>query len=228
MIAPLPTIDGGFRVIACDPPWGFKSNSAARPGRNAMRHYDCMTLPEIKAMPVADVAATDCALFMWITGPFLAIGAHLPIMKAWGFKPSGVCFTWVKLKRSFVPKNANWIDQFEIESHLHMGTGFTTRANAEFVVLGKRGRSVRKDAGVRSTIVSPLREHSRKPDEFYRRVTAYANGPRLELFSRQRRSGWETWGDQSTQFDPPPAIPQFDPTPGAQAQHWSSPLRIAA
>lgn len=199
----LPTTEGGFRVICADPPWRFKSNSAARPGRNAMQHYDCMTLDEIKSLPVAATAADDCALFMWITGPFLVLGAHLPIMKAWGFKPSGVCFTWVKQTR----KGAG----------LHWGTGFTTRANAEFVVLGKRGKSVRRDAGVHSIIMAPVREHSRKPDEFYRRVERYAAGPYMDMFSRQSRDGWHAFGDQAIQFDPAPEIsasmvlrPRFD------------------
>jgi len=152
-----------------------------------MRHYDCMTLDEIAALPVRAVAADDCALFLWITGPFLAIGAHIPIMKAWGFKPTAMAFDWAKRNRS---------------GHgAFMGGGFTTRANVEYVVLGKRGRSVRRDAGVRSLIVANVREHSRKPDEFYERVERYCAGPRLELFGRQSRENWTVWGEQSTKFD---------------------------
>ena len=76
-----------YRVIVADPPWRFKSNSLANPGRNALRHYDCMALPEITALPVTDVAAPDSVLFLWVPGPFLAIGAHLPIMRAWALNP---------------------------------------------------------------------------------------------------------------------------------------------
>lgn len=190
----LPTVEGGFGVVTCDPPWRFKSNSAAAPGRNAMRHYDCMTLEEIKAMPVGDVAAPDCHLFLWITGPFLSIGAHLPILKAWGFKPTAMGFVWVKLNRSVTG------DTFRAKD-LFMGGGFTTRKNGEFVILAKRGRPKRLAADVLDIIMSPVREHSRKPDEFFRRVERYCEGPRLELFGRESRPGWAVWGDQSTMFD---------------------------
>lgn len=88
---------GQFAAILADPPWRFKSNSTARPGRNAMGHYECMTVEEISALPVGELAAPDSALFLWITGPFLALGAHLPLMRAWGFKPSGMGFVWIKL-----------------------------------------------------------------------------------------------------------------------------------
>lgn len=190
----LPKVKGGFRVICADPPWHYKSNSAAAPGRNAMRHYACMTLADIAALPVGDVAADDAALFLWITGPFLAIGAHLPIMKAWGFKPSGMGFTWAKLNRKAS-------SLFTYQGDHFMGGGLTTRKSAEFCLIGKRGRSVRKNAGVREMIVSPVREHSRKPDEFFDRVEVYSDGPFLEMFARQSRPGWSTWGNESTKFD---------------------------
>lgn len=182
-----------FRCVVSDPPWDFKSNSAAAPGRNARRHYKTMGLPEIEALPVADYVADDSALFLWITGPLLAIGAHLPIMKAWGFKPSGMAFVWIKL----IPKATSL---FMLQSDLAMGGGFTTRKNAEFVLIGKRGRSVRQDAGVHEVIIEPRRQHSRKPEGFYERVERYTTGPRLELFGRTERAGWTVRGDEVGKF----------------------------
>ena len=182
-----------FRVIAADPPWTFKSNSEAKPGRNPRRHYRCMALEEISNLPVADYAASDAALFLWITGPLLAVGAHLPIMKAWGFKPSGMAFVWVKLN----PRAASL---FFLKSDLSFGGGFTTRKNAEFCLIGKRGRSVRRDAGVHEIIVESRREHSRKPDEAFKRMERYSSGPYLELFSRQHRPGWTCLGDEVGKF----------------------------
>lgn len=183
-----------YRVVCADPPWHFKSNSAAKPGRNAMRHYDCMSLDDINALPVADITAPDAILFLWITGPFMAIGAHLPLMKAWGFKPSGMGFVWIKLN----PKAASL---FILKSDLAMGGGFTTRKNAEFCLIGKRGRSVRQNAGVHEVIIDPRRQHSRKPDEFYSRVQSYSEGPYIEMFARQSRPNWDCWGNESTKFD---------------------------
>lgn len=184
---------GAHRIVTADPPWIFKSNSEAAPGRNARRHYACMSLADIAALPVQDLAAPSCALFMWITGPLLAIGAHLPIMKAWGFKPSGMGFVWIKLN----PRAASL---FLLRTDLAMGGGFTTRKNAEFCVIGKRGRSVRRDSGVHEVIISPRREHSRKPDEFFERVERYAAGPYVELFSREQRPGWTCWGNEVGKF----------------------------
>jgi N6-adenosine-specific RNA methylase IME4 len=153
-----------------------------------------MPIAQIAALPVAQVVADDAALFLWVPGPFLAIGAHLDVMRAWGFEPSGMAFVWVKL-------NPNGCAESFSAADLWMGGGFTTRKNAEFVLLGKRGRSVRVDAGVHEIIVAPRREHSRKPDEFYTRVERYAGDcQRLELFARQRRPGWHCFGDQVDMF----------------------------
>lgn len=185
-----------YRVIAADPPWPFRSNSVAKPGRNAMRHYATMPLADIAALPVQDVVADDAVLLLWITGPLLVIGAHIPVMKAWGFTPSGMAFTWVKLR----PRAATL---FVIEQDLHMGGGFTTRKNCEFCLLGKRGRSIRESRSVQEAIIEPRREHSRKPEQFYERAQAYASGPRLELFARQSRPGWDAFGLESTKFDAP-------------------------
>lgn len=182
-----------FRCVVADPAWRFKSNSVAKPGRNPMRHYKCMSLGEIAALPVGDVVADDAALFLWITGPFLAIGAHIPIMKAWGFKPSGMGFVWIKL-------NLHAASLFFIKSDLFFGGGFTTRKNAEFCLIGKRGRSVRRDAGVSEIIVEARREHSRKPEESYSRIERYSSGPYLELFGRQERPNWIVRGDEVGKF----------------------------
>jgi N6-adenosine-specific RNA methylase IME4 len=122
-----------YRVVIADPPFNFKSNSVAKPGRNARRHYTCMSLAEIGALPVKDHLAADAVLFLWVPGPFLAIGAHLPLMKAWGFEPSGMGFVWIKL-------NPNAPPLFFCEHDLAMGGGFTTRKNAEYCLIGKRGK----------------------------------------------------------------------------------------
>jgi len=161
-----------------------------------MRHYQTMPLEDIGAIPDPNVVADNAILFLWITGPFLSIGAHIPLMKAWGFKPSGMGFVWIKLN----PRAATL---FVIEQDLATGGGFTTRKNAEFCLIGKRGRSVRESRSIHEVIIEPRREHSRKPEQFYDRAEAYAAGPRLELFARQSRPGWDAFGLESTKFDSP-------------------------
>lgn len=197
-----PLEPAAYGAIAIDPPWKFASNSEAKPGRNPRRHYPCMTMAEIAALPVGDLAARDCWLMMWITAPLLVLGVQTPILKAWGFKPSTIGFTWVKLNkgmtRSFLPFD---------DDAAFVSTGFTTRANVEYVVLARRGKPPRASASVRSLILAERREHSRKPDVFYDRACELVGKVRkAEIFARESRPGWETWGNEATKFDSPAAL----------------------
>lgn len=183
-----------YKFVAADPNWNFKSNSIANPGRNARRHYECMSLGEIARLPVERHAADNALLALWITGPFLAVGAHIPIMRAWGFEPTAMGWVWIKL-------NPNASPEFFTLRDIFKGGGFTTRKNAEFVIFGKRGRSIRVDAGVSEIIISRRRRHSEKPEEFYKLAERYAGDvPRLELFGRRQRAGWTVRGLESHKF----------------------------
>ena len=204
LFAPLPEIEGGWRCVAADPAWRFKSNSAANPGRNAMRHYDCLSLDEIASLPLREVVAKDALLWLWVTGPFLARGEHVAVMRAWEFEPTAIGFTWVKLNR-------NAPELFIQRRDLFMGPGLTTRKNCEFVILGRRGRPERLATDVHEVILSRVREPSRKPAEAYSRIERYCPGPRLELFARESRENWTTWGDESAKFDQSesPSLPDY-------------------
>ena len=155
-----------------------------------------MSLSEIAALSVAEYAAKDARLWFWITGPFLAAGAHIAIMRAWGFEPAAVAFVWVKPGENHFGFK-RWVGQ----GLFPMGTGYTTRQNAEYVILGNRGapRS-RKSKQVRQILIEPAREHSRKPDQFYESVERYADGPYLELFARKKRPGWTCRGNEVGRF----------------------------
>jgi N6-adenosine-specific RNA methylase IME4 len=72
-----------YRVILADPPWTFATYSRKGKGRSAEAHYDCMSLADIKALPVADWAAPHCALFLWVTDTSLPHA--LEVIEAWGF-----------------------------------------------------------------------------------------------------------------------------------------------
>lgn len=191
-----------YAAIVADPPWHFRARTALQVGnwtsrRDAEKHYPVMGLEDIKAMPVRDIAAKDAHLFIWTTGPCLR--QTFEVIEAWGFRYSAVAFTWVKLKRSFDAMQLRVLPT--LESDLHVGLGLTTRKNAEFCLLARRGNARRIAKNVLEIILSPVREHSRKPDEVYGRVQQYCAGPYLELFSRQSRQGWETWGNEATKFD---------------------------
>lgn len=198
----LPTIEGGWPCVLADPPWHFRARTALQvgnwtSGRDAEKHYDVMGIEDIKAMPVKKVAAKDAHLFLWTTGPCLPLAFE--VITAWGFRYSAVAFTWVKFKRSFKPEQIRLIPV--VDGDFHCGLGLTTRKNCEFVLLARRGNARRIAKDVRELILAPVREHSRKPDEVYGRIERYCAGPYLELFSRQSRPGWITWGAEATKFD---------------------------
>ena len=83
-----------YSAILADPPWQFATYSAKGKGRSAEAHYDCMAPADIKALPVAEWAAPDCALFLWATDPSLP--QALEVIASWGFVYKTVAFTWVK------------------------------------------------------------------------------------------------------------------------------------
>jgi len=173
----------GYKVIYADPPWTFSTYSRKGKGRSAEAYYDCMALADIKALPVAEWAADDCVLLLWATDPLLE--KAFEVIRAWGFTYKTVGFYWAKLRRP--------APVYDDESFF-TGLGFWTRANPETCLLATRGKPHRLSANVRKLIISPRREHSRKPDEVYPRIEALCDGPYLEMFARTSRPGWDRWG----------------------------------
>jgi len=187
-----------YAAIAADPASHFSSYTAIQSQnpssrRDNERHYRTMPLAELMALPVRDLAAPNCHLFMWTSGPFLP--QALQLMVAWGCKYSTRAFTWLKTKRG-------WDGHSPLaESDFPVGLGLTVRHQTEFVLLGWRGNCRRNAKDVRELILAPRREHSRKPDEFFRRVERYCAGPYLEMFARERRPGWDAFGDEVGKFN---------------------------
>lgn len=170
---------GPYDVVLADPPWRFASNSVANPGRNALRHYDCMKPTEVAAMPVKDITSKDAVLFLWVTVPFLSAG--MDVLNAWGFTYKSN-IVWVKSR---------------------IGTGYWARNRHEHVLIGRKGKfpaphpSKRRD----SVIDGQQRQHSRKPDALHEYIeTCWPGAMRLELFARSPRKGWDVWGDETTKF----------------------------
>lgn len=172
---------GPFDFIMADPAWRFKSNSAAKPGRNAIGKYRCMTMAEIKAMPIADLASPNSLLWLWTTAPMLP--QQIEVAEAWGFKYSTIG-VWVKRTKT---------------DKLAFGTGFRLRNSHEMFVIATRGRP-KTARNVRSVVEGRLRKHSQKPDEAYVAAERLMPGDdvrRLDLFSRTDRLGWTSWGDEA-------------------------------
>ena len=173
-----------YSLIMIDCAWRFLTRTKAGEGKSPQAHYRTMTLDEIAALPVADLAAPDCLLWMWCTAPMQ--DKQIEIMKGWGFK-YGTQMVWVKTT---------------VTGKINFGTGYLARGSHEPIILGIRGAPSIKSKSVRSVIMAPLREHSRKPDEAYvaaRKLIPY--GRAADVYSRETRPTWESFGDEAGKFD---------------------------
>lgn len=173
--------DKTYSIIVADMPWKFSSNSKAKPGRNAMRHYDCMTDDEISELPIAELSKKDSLLFMWTTSPMLRRSIFIP--EKWGFRYVS-SFVWVKSR---------------------IASGYWVRNRHEPVLLYRRGKFPRPEAKAPfgdSVINFPTREHSRKPPTLIDEITRiWPDEPKLEMFSRETPDGWDVFGNQTGKFD---------------------------
>jgi N6-adenosine-specific RNA methylase IME4 len=185
-----------YGAILADPPWKFMTlwGPDSGPG-NRSADYPTMSIDEIKALPISDLAAKDSVIFVW--GIWILVSEVIDIIRAWGFEYKTCAFCWLKA-------NAKQLDMFQEEwPTVDIGLGYWTRANSEFCLLATRGKPKRLNADVRQGIIAPRREHSRKPDEIHQRIERLVAGPYLELFARQHRPGWDVWGNETTKFNKP-------------------------
>lgn len=189
---------GAYPCIVADPPWHHQSFSIKGQRRSPSAYYRTMSIAEISALPVAELAAKNAHLFLWTTQPHLQ--QSFAVLAAWGFRYSSVHTHWIKVN----PKAAD--QMFLRERDLSIGMGFTTRKNIEYLVLGRRGSPRRLVKDMPDFLFAARRQHSRKPEESFARVERYCAGPRLELFSRTPREGWETWGDEDEKFANRPVL----------------------
>jgi N6-adenosine-specific RNA methylase IME4 len=173
-----------YRVVLVDAPHKFSSG----PSRNPNNHYPTMTIAEIAALPIGDLAHPDgCRLFLWITMPLLHRVSFL--LGAWGFRYC-TARPWLKV----------WPSEgglFLMPDSFAIGCGYEVRNTAELQIIAKRGKPQRL-GGEKLTghIIAPRREHSRKPDCVRDEIARLFDGPRCELFARSRHTGFEAWGNE--------------------------------
>jgi len=178
---------GTYRAILVDCPTKFNAGTKGRP-----QHYPRMTDDQLKRLPIWTLAHPDGAwLFFWDTTPRIDITPT--IARAWGFKRSSVAWYWSKTTK---PQEGKPLA-------IKYGTGFTTRKSVEICHLFRIGTPKRISKAVGDMLITPAREHSRKPEEQYGMIETYCPGPYIELFARQRRRGWTTWGNEVDKFPTP-------------------------
>lgn len=176
---PLPT--GPFRVLVADPPWAYEKRKDDGTHRAALTYPDMTTdeicnLTDVDGVTVGSIAADDAILWLWTTNAFMRDAFR--VIDAWGFKEKTI-LTWVKNK---------------------MGTGDWLRGQTEHCILAVRGRPVVVLTNQTTVINGAVREHSRKPDEFYALVDALCPGSKVELFAREPRDGYAAWGAETAKF----------------------------
>jgi len=188
-MTPLP--DKKYSIIYADPPWKYNDPSMERGG--ALRHYETMDNEKIEQLPIKEITAPDCVLFLWVTFPKIQEG--LNVIKAWDFVYKTCAFVWVKTnKRKDINQNS-FLPEERFDSF--WGMGRWTRSNAEICLLAVKGKPQRKQADVHQIIYSPINNHSKKPVETYRKIESLMGDlPKIELFARQKTEGWDLWGNE--------------------------------
>lgn len=167
--------DGKYPVIYADPPWRYEYPSTE--SRAIENQYPTMSLEEICALDVKGLVPQDGAvLFLWATAPKLA--ECVDVIRAWGFTYR-TCMVWVKDR---------------------IGMGYHARSRHELLLIGKCGELAPPKPANRpdSVIVAPRLDHSVKPEIVYELIAnMYPGMPRIELFARGNREGWDCWGNQA-------------------------------
>jgi N6-adenosine-specific RNA methylase IME4 len=172
---PLPG-NGPYRVAVVDLPWPYELRDDD-PSHRAIRPYPTMSIEQMCALPVGKIMHADAVLWMWIPNWELVHGAHLDILRAWGFKPKTLV-TWAKDKMA----HGDWL-----------------RAKTEHCIMAVRGRPVVTLTNQTTLLHAPMRGHSVKPPELYDLVESVCPAPRYaDLFSRyQHNDKWDCHGDQA-------------------------------
>ena len=178
-----------YGTILADPPWQFTNRTGkVAPEHKRLNRYSTMTLEELIALPVSQIADEPSHLYLWVPNALLKEG--MAVLEAWGFQYK-TNLIWHKVRKDGGPDGR--------------GVGFYFRNTTEMILFGVRGKNARTLAAGRrqvNIIRTMKREHSRKPDEQYGLIESCSWGPYLEMFARGSMNGWDTWGDQAENYEP--------------------------
>ena len=189
-----------YRCIVADPPWWYgrswdtgSAKALVQSTKAEPMPYKQMKIREIEALPVGDLAADQCELYLWVTQKYLPLS--FGVLKAWGFRYCQT-LTWCK-------------------APMGTGQGGLYCPTTEFLILGRRGRMPEEKTREDSTWwpVKRQRRHSQKPEFFQDLIEKQSHAPRLELFARRKRLGWHSWGNEINSDIILPSSDQDQPNP---------------
>jgi len=165
--------DKKYNCILADPPWSYNDRSGRNHEHGASEKYNTMSLDDICNMDINSISEDDCCLFMWATSPLLP--EAVKVMESWGFT----------YKASFF---------WEKTGLLGMGQWF--RNQVEICMVGVKGNVKAFSYQKPNIIKAKAKGHSKKPKEFYSIIENIGFESKIELFARERRQGWDAWGNQ--------------------------------
>lgn len=189
-----------YNTIYADPPWQFQNRTGkVAPENKRLNRYPTMTIEDIKTLPIADLAGEKAHLYLWVPNALLPEG--LAVMDAWGFDYKSNII-WEKVRKDGGPDGR--------------GVGFYFRNVTEMLLFGIKkksspNRTLQPARSQVNLIRTMKREHSRKPDEMIPIIEGCSQGPRIELFARGVREGWDMWGNQASE--------DYEPTWNTYANH---------
>lgn len=164
-----------YRTIVADPPWRVHQPPTWTTGRNRKLPYPTMSLNEIRALPVAELAEESCHLYVWTINRY--VEETYSLVRGWGFTPSTL-LVWCK-------------------KPIGLGVGGAYALTTEYVLFARRGLGAFEERHPTCWWQWQRGAHSAKPEAFLDIVERVSPAPRLEMFARRNRLGWDTWGNES-------------------------------
>lgn len=179
-----------YKTIYADPPWRFQNRTGkVAPEHKRLTRYETMSLEDIKSLPVNHIADEKSHLYLWVPNALLPMG--LAVMQTWGFEYK-TNLIWEKIRQDGEPDGR--------------GVGFYFRNVTEILLFGIHGEKNRTLPPGRSQVNllrAVKKEHSKKPEQFFKIIESCSPAPYLELFARGARRGWDVWGHQaSADYEP--------------------------
>jgi len=163
-----------YKVIYADPAWKYNDKQNTPKLGGAEKHYSTMSIKELCDLPIKNMTEKNAVMFLWTTSPLLE--ATFKVIKAWGFKYK-TSFVWDKVKHNM---------------------GHYNSVRHEMLLICTKGSCTPEKRKLYDSVVSiPRTKHSKKPDYFAELIDElYFTGERVELFARDKKEGWDAWGNE--------------------------------
>lgn len=167
-----------YDLIYADPPWSYEREVGQGV---ACEQYNTMSLEDIKKLPINELSNKNSILLIWVTFPKLE--EAFEVIKSWGFNYRTIGFNWIKTNNDGSP---------------FFGIGYYTKSNSEVCLICKKGKGLKVlDNTISQIVFSRKDKHSKKPHAVYFLLEKlFGNINRIELFARNKREGWDSFGNQ--------------------------------